>query len=45
MEVVRGSSVLRHIGPELEFHAGDQLVVIGDGRQVAALKDLLGITS
>lgn len=45
VEVVRGSSVLRHIGPDLEFHAGDQLVVIGDGRQVAALKDLLGITS
>ena len=44
-EVMRGNSVLRQVGPDLEFRAGDQLVVIGDGRQVAALKDLLGITS
>lgn len=45
IEVWRGTSRLRHIGPDFEFRAGDQIVAIGDGHQVAALKDLLGITS
>ena len=45
IEVWRGASCTRNVGPDFEFRAGDELVVIGDGRQVAALKDLLGITS
>lgn len=43
--VEREGRVLRGIGPELEFKVGDVLVAIGDGAQIAALKDLLGIVA
>ena len=43
--VERGDVEIRNIGPEFEFSSGDVLTVVGDGAQVAALKDLLGITS
>ena len=42
--VVRGGRTVRNIGPEWEFRIGDTLLVMGDQRQVVALKDLLGIT-
>ena len=42
--VVRGGRTVRNIGPEWEFRIGDTLLVIGDSRQVVALKDLLGVT-
>ena len=45
VEVMRGGETIRNIGPETEFCIGDVLTVLGDGQQVAALKDLLGITS
>ena len=43
--VERGDVEIRNIGPGFEFSSGDVLTVVGDGAQVAALKDLLGITS
>ncbi len=42
--VVRGGQMTRNIGPEWEFRIGDELLVLGDARQVVALKDLLGVT-
>ncbi len=45
IEVWRGNRRTRNIGPDFEFRAGDLLVALGDGHQVAALKDLLGITA
>ena len=42
--VRRGGQVVRNIGPEWEFRIGDELSVLGDQQQVAALKDLLGVT-
>ena len=45
IEVERDGRRIRNIGPEFEFRAGDALVALGDGHQVAALKDLLGITA
>ena len=45
VSVLRNGEVTRNIGPEWEFHVGDTLVVLGDSRQVAALKDLLGVTA
>ena len=44
ISVEREGEVLRNIGPELEFRAGDILVALGGRDQIAALKDLLGIT-
>lgn len=43
VSIIRGDKTLRNIGPETEFRVDDTLVVLGDGGQVAALKDLLGI--
>ena len=43
--VVRGGRVVRNIGPSWEFAGGDLVVATGDQQQIAALKDLLGITS
>ena len=40
----RGKEMIRNVGPETEFRPGDVLFVMGDGAQVAALKDLLGVT-
>ena len=44
LSVERDGEVLRNIGPELEFRAGDVLVALGRRDRIAALKDLLGIT-
>ena len=41
----RNGEMFRNIGPETEFKVGDILYTIGDGAQIAALKDLLGITA
>ena len=43
--VLRDGQVLRSIGPDLEFRVGDVLAAIGEPPQIAALKDLLGVTS
>ena len=41
----RGGVVVRNIGPEWEFRVGDTLTAMGEPAQIAALKDLLGVTS
>jgi len=43
--VVRNGEKVRNIGPEWEFAIGDTLIAMGDAHQMAALKDLLGLTS
>jgi len=43
--IERNDTELRNIGPDTEIQVGDVLVAVGDGRQIAALKDLLGIVS
>ena len=43
--VVRDGRVTRNIGPSWEFAVGDLVVATGERPQIAALKDLLGITS
>ncbi len=43
--VERDGKKLRNIGPETEFQIGDTLIALGDGSQIASLKDLLGITA
>lgn len=45
VSVVRGGVVARNVGPEWEFRAGDRIVALGNHAQIAALKDLLGVTS
>jgi len=45
VSVVRGGAVVRNIGPEWEFHAGDKIIALGNHSQIAALKDMLGVTS
>ena len=45
VSVVRDGQITRNIGPEWEFRIGDILVALGDQPQIAALKDLLGVTS
>ncbi|MBR1920696.1 MAG: cation:proton antiporter [Kiritimatiellae bacterium] len=45
VSVARGDVVERNIGPGWEFRAGDRLVALGDHAQIAALKDLLGVTA
>ena len=42
--VHRDKQVFRNIGPDWEFRIGDVLVAIGEQPQIAALKDLLGVT-
>jgi len=44
VSVYRDGQITRNIGPEWEFQVGDVLVAIGDQAQIAALKDLLGVT-
>jgi len=44
VSVHRGGQTIRNIGPELEFCIGDVLVALGESPQIAALKDLLGVT-
>ena len=41
----RDGEMIRNVGPETEFKVGDVLYTIGNGAQIAALKDLLGIIS
>lgn len=41
----RAGVVVRNIGPEWEFRVGDTLTAMGEPAQIAALKDLLGVTS
>ena len=43
VSVMRDGQLYRNIGPEWEFRIGDTLGVLGDGAQIAALKDLLGV--
>lgn len=43
VSVIRDGRMYRNIGPEWEFRIGDTLGVLGDGAQIAALKDLLGV--
>ena len=43
VSVMRDGQMHRNIGPEWEFRIGDTLGVLGDGAQIAALKDMLGI--
>ena len=40
----REGEMIRNVGPETEFKVGDVLYTMGNGAQIAALKDLLGIT-
>ena len=42
--VYRNGEIHRNIGPDWDFAIGDILVVIGERTQIAALKDLLGVT-
>ena len=44
VSVIRGGQITRNIGPEWEFQIGDILVALGDPPQIAALKDLVGVT-
>jgi len=44
VSVYRDGQITRNIGPEWEFQVGDVLVAIGEQAQIAALKDLLGVT-
>ena len=44
VSVIRDGKTVRNIGAEWEFRIGDTLVVMGDAHQLAALKDLLGVT-
>ena len=43
VSVCRDGQMHRNIGPEWEFRIGDELVAIGEPRQIVALKDLLGV--
>ena len=43
VSVRRDGHIYRNIGPEWEFRIGDTLGVLGEGVQIAALKDLLGV--
>lgn len=42
--VYRDGQITRNVGPDWEFAIGDVLIVLGDSPQIAALKDLLGVT-
>jgi len=43
--VQRDGKPHRNVGADWEFRAGDLLVVLGSNEQIAALKDLLGVTA
>ena len=45
VSVERDGEMIRNVGPETEFRVGDVLYTMGNGEQIAALKDLLGIIS
>jgi K+/H+ antiporter YhaU regulatory subunit KhtT len=42
---VRKGVFNRNVGPEWEFAAGDTIIALGNHSQIAALKDLLGVTA
>lgn len=44
VSVIRGAQVFRNIGPDWEFKIDDVVIAIGEQEQIAALKDLLGVT-
>ena len=44
VSVVRDGRITRNVGPEWEFRIGDVIVALGERAQIAALKDLLGVT-
>lgn len=44
VSVYRDGQIHRNIGPEWEFQIGDVLVALGEPSQIAALKDLIGVT-
>jgi len=43
VSIERDGDVIRTIGPDTELRVGDTLLAVGEGHQIAALKDLLGI--
>ena len=45
VSVERDGEMIRNVGPETEFRVGDILYTMGNGAQIAALKDMLGITA
>ncbi len=45
IDVEREGALVRTVGADFAFLAGDALTVIGSGGQIAALKDLLGVTA
>ena len=45
IRVTRHGRLYRNTGPDWVFQAGDLAVAYGEGPQIAALKDLLGVTS
>ena len=44
VSVFRDGQITRNIGPDWEFQVGDVLVALGEQPQIAALKDLIGVT-
>jgi len=44
VSAAREGKITRNIGPEWRFSAGDTVVAIGDSRQIASLRALLGVT-
>ena len=44
VSVFRDGQITRNIGPDWEFRVGDVLVALGEQTQIAALKDLIGVT-
>ncbi len=45
LSIERGQEIIRNVGPETDFQIGDVLIALGEGAQIASLKDLLGITT
>ncbi len=45
IRVNREGKLHRNTGPDWVFQAGDLIIAYGEGPQIAALKDLLGVTS
>ena len=41
----RDGKLVRNLGPDWELQVGDTIVVLGEPHQVAALKDLFGVTA
>ena len=45
IRVTRNGRLYRNTGPDWVFRADDIVVAYGEGPQIAALKDLLGVTA